>query len=111
MSNNASIIPYLTSHSPRTTLVTVLAEANYSGKHIRSITGHESDHLWDLTMVLHPSKGTTLMSWQSLLTKKTFLAAASVQVKTSTTMTHVLARSGPRCAQPEGMCLKIILLE
>ena len=43
MSIKAVIIPHLTNHCIRATLVTVLSEANYVGKHIRSITGHKSD--------------------------------------------------------------------
>ena len=43
MSINEGIIPHLTNHCICATLVTVLSEANYVRKHIRSITGHKSD--------------------------------------------------------------------
>ena len=43
MSIKAGIIPHLTNHCICATLVTVLSEANYVRKHIRSTTGHKSD--------------------------------------------------------------------
>ena len=35
--------PYLTNHSIRATTVTVLSAANYESRHIKAITGHQSE--------------------------------------------------------------------
>ena len=43
MSIKADIISHLTNHFIHATLFTVLSEANYVGKNIRSITGYKSD--------------------------------------------------------------------
>ena len=43
MSIQVGITPHLTSHCIRATLITVLCEARFEGKDIRSITGHKSN--------------------------------------------------------------------
>ena len=39
----AGMQPYLTDHSIRATIVTVLSAANYESRHIKAITGHQSE--------------------------------------------------------------------
>ena len=43
MTSRAGIQPYLTNHSIRATTVTVLSAANYESRHIKAITGHQSE--------------------------------------------------------------------
>jgi len=43
MTSRAGILPYLTNHSIRATTVTVLSAANYESRHIKAITGHQSE--------------------------------------------------------------------
>ena len=43
MTSRAGIQPYLTSHLIRATTVTVLSAANYESRHIKAITGHQSE--------------------------------------------------------------------
>ena len=43
MSIRAGITPHLTNHCIRATLITVLSEAKFEGKDIRSITSHKSN--------------------------------------------------------------------
>lgn len=43
MTSRAGINPYLTNHSIRATTVTVLSSSNIESRHIKAITGHQSD--------------------------------------------------------------------
>ena len=43
MTSRAGIQPYLTNHSITATTVTVLSAANYESRHIKAITGHQSE--------------------------------------------------------------------
>ena len=43
ITSRAGIQPYLTNHSIRATTVTVLSAANYESRHIKAITGHQSE--------------------------------------------------------------------
>ena len=43
MTSRAGIQPYLTNHLIRATTVTVLSAANYESRHIKAITGHQSE--------------------------------------------------------------------
>ena len=43
MTSRAGIKPYLTNHSIRATTVTVLSAANIESRHIKAITGHQSE--------------------------------------------------------------------
>jgi len=43
MTSRAGILPYLTNHSIRATTWTVLSAANYESRHIKAITGHQSE--------------------------------------------------------------------
>jgi len=43
MTSGAGMQPYLTNHSIRATTVTVLSAANYESRHIKAITGHQSE--------------------------------------------------------------------
>ena len=43
MTSRAGIQPYFTNHSIRATTVTVLSAANYETRHIKAITGHQSE--------------------------------------------------------------------
>ena len=43
MTTRAGIIPHLTNHSIRATTVTVLSAANIESRHIKAITGHQSE--------------------------------------------------------------------
>ena len=43
MSIRAGITPHLTNHCTRATLITLLSEARFEGKDIRSTTGHKSN--------------------------------------------------------------------
>ena len=43
MTSTAGMKPYLTNHSIRTTTVMVLSAANYESRHIKAITGHQSE--------------------------------------------------------------------
>ena len=44
MSSRAGIQPHLTNHCLRATSVTVLSDNNCETRHIKSVTGHKSDH-------------------------------------------------------------------
>ena len=44
ISSRAGIQPHLTNHCLRTTSVTVLSDNNCETRHIKSVTGHKSDH-------------------------------------------------------------------
>ena len=44
MSSRAGIQPHLTNHCIRATSVTVLSNNNCETRHIKSVTGHKSDH-------------------------------------------------------------------
>ena len=48
MSIQAGITPHLTNDCIRATLITVLTEARFEGKDIRSITGHKSNTSFEL---------------------------------------------------------------
>ena len=43
MTSRAGMQPYLTNHSIRATTVTVSSSANYESRHIKAITGHQSE--------------------------------------------------------------------
>ena len=43
MTSRAGIKPHLTNHSIRATTVTILSAANYESRHIKAITGHQSE--------------------------------------------------------------------
>lgn len=43
MTSRAGIKPYLTNHSVRATTVTVLSASNFESRHIKAITGHQSE--------------------------------------------------------------------
>ena len=43
MTTRAGIIPHLTNHSIRATTITVLSAANIESRHIKAITGHQSE--------------------------------------------------------------------
>ena len=43
MTTRAGIIPHLTNHSIRATTITVLSAANIENRHIKAITGHQSE--------------------------------------------------------------------
>ena len=43
MTTRAGIIPHLTNHSIRATTITILSAANIESRHIKAITGHQSE--------------------------------------------------------------------